>query len=133
MASKRSSGRRFVPGQNPPTGNKRKTLQLCGQVARTVEGVLVGELGDDYLSDLVVHAVEPAPDESRLMVTVGPYAPDVHLNPAEVLARIGAASAHIRSEVAAAITRKRTPTLVYRYAEPRVEGNGPVQAGPEPL
>ncbi len=116
MPFRKPQGRRN--GERGDFGNRRKTRQLCSQVARTVEGVLIGELDDEHLRDLIVHAVEPAPDESRLLVTVGPYAPGVRVNPAQVMEHIQAASSKIRAEVAAAITRKRAPNLIYQYAEP---------------
>lgn len=87
---------------------------------------MLGELDDEVLRELIVHKVEPAPDESRLLVTVGPYAPGVHIDPALVMQHLHAASAQIRAEVASAITRRRTPTLVYSYALP-----GTVEPTPE--
>lgn len=104
--------------RRPPSGQLRKTQQLCAQVARTVEAVLLGELDDEVLRELIVHKVEPAPDESRLMVTVGPYAPGVQVDPSLVMQHLHAAAPQIRAEVAASITRRRTPTLIYSYALP---------------
>jgi len=133
VSSKKPRGRRA--SSQAHTGNDRKARQLCAQVARTVESVLVGELGDETLRDLIVHAVEPAPDESRLLVTVGPCAPGIHLNPGVVMQHIQAHGARIREEVAASITRRRTPTLIYQYAEPvapQVEPPGAVDEPPTP-
>src|SRR5947207_1446903 len=48
----------------------RKALQLCGEVARTLSWVLGGECGDEVLRDLIVDSVVPAPDSSRLLVTL---------------------------------------------------------------
>jgi hypothetical protein len=118
MSSRKPRGRRTAGSEGAPADG-RKTRQLCAQVARTVESVLVGELGDGVLRDLIVHSVEPAPDESRLMVTVGPYTPGIHLDPVSVLQHIHAAGGRIRAEVTAAITRRRAPALIYQYAEPR--------------
>src|SRR4051794_8042206 len=50
----------------------RKTLQLCRQVARTLGVVLAGEIHDDVLAGVLVDGVAPAPDASRLLVTVLP-------------------------------------------------------------
>lgn len=109
----------FAPGAGrPAVKNDRKTMQLCSQVQRTVEQVLLGDLDDDILRNLYVMSVEPAPDESRLLVTVGPYASGVDIDPAQVIAHLGAASGHIRSEVAHAITRRKAPSLVYQVARP---------------
>ncbi|RUL89144.1 ribosome-binding factor A [Tautonia sociabilis] len=115
----------FAPGPGPGPGpgrsgpkNGRKTMQLCSQVQRTVEQVILGDLDDDVLRNLCVLSVEPAPDDSRLLVTVGPFAPNVPVDPLKVMEHLGAASGHIRSEVAAAITRRKTPTLIYQVAPP---------------
>jgi ribosome-binding factor A len=93
----------------------RKTRQLCSQVADTLGDVLAGQGGDDVLRSLFVVSVVPAPDASRLLVTVGAL-PGEGLDPAQVIEHLERASARLRCEVAAAITRKRAPTLVYRYA-----------------
>jgi ribosome-binding factor A len=95
-------------------GLDRKVLQLCHQVAETLEEVLA-ECGDAVLQDLRVLDVEPAPDASRLLVTVavdGWQTQDVE--PSRVYDHLARAAGHLRSEVSGAITRKRTPVLVYR-------------------
>lgn len=102
--ARKSSGR--VPN--------RKALQLCGQVARTLGGILSGECGDEVLRNVFVESVRPAPDSSRLLVTVSPagFAPPVE--PAAVLERLYRAAGMLRREVAAAIHRRRTPELMFR-------------------
>ncbi|MBX6314466.1 MAG: ribosome-binding factor A [Isosphaeraceae bacterium] len=96
----------------------RKARQLCGQVAEAL-GYALGQSGDELLQGLYVVSVEPAPDESRLLVTVGSLPAEAErLDPAQVLDHLDRASGHLRSEVAAAITRRKTPQLVYRYALP---------------
>ena len=98
---------------------KHKALQLTKQVAQILDGLLAGAAGDPILTGLTVVTVEPAPDVATLLVTVlraeggEPTPPDVIL---ESLAR---ASGWLRAEVAAAITRKRAPLLVYRVVEVR--------------
>ena len=52
----------------------RKALQLCGQVARTLQAVLAGETGDDLLRELQVESVVPAPTSARLLVTLTAFA-----------------------------------------------------------
>lgn len=99
----------------------RKAWQLCGQVAEALGQVLAGDCDDDVLRDLQVVAVEPAPDASRLMVTVRmdpPSPAEEMISPTLVLDRLARASGRLRCEVAAAITRKRTPTLGFRLALP---------------
>src|SRR5271157_2059393 len=65
---------RITPGARHSHGRSgegpdRKALQLCHQVAETLEEVLA-ECGDAVLQALRVLDVEPAPDASRLLVTV---------------------------------------------------------------
>jgi ribosome-binding factor A len=98
------------------TGLDRKALQLCHQVAETLEEVLA-ECGDTLLQGLRVLDVEPAPDASRLLVTLavdGLPGEDLELD--LVHDHLARASGYLRSEVATAITRKRAPVLVYRLA-----------------
>jgi ribosome-binding factor A len=98
---------------------QRKACQLCRQVAETLDEVLA-DCGDEILRGLRVTTVAPYPDASRLMVAVAPVdgrvapaiAPDV------VIEHLERASGHLRFEIAAAVTRKRTPVLLYRLAEP---------------
>jgi hypothetical protein len=90
----------------------RKTMQLCRQVGETVDGVLAGS-SDDVLRDLQVVNVLPAPDASRMLVNVRPVAVRDGFNPILALTRANEKAAEIRSEVAAAITRKHCPTLTF--------------------
>lgn len=99
-------------------GLDRKALQLCHQVAETLEEVLA-ECGDAVLQELRVLDVEPAPDVSRLLVTLAVEAwHDETVNPTRIQDHLTRAAGHLRSEVASAITRKRAPVLVYRLAAP---------------
>ena len=104
------------PHGQSAAGLDRKAIQLCHQVAETLEEVLA-ECGDSVLQDLRVVDVEPAPDASRLLVTVAVDGlPQDRQNLVRVHERLTRASGHLRSEVASAITRKRAPVLVYRLA-----------------
>jgi len=98
---------------------ERKACQLCRQVAVTLDEVLA-ECGDDVLQGLHVVKVVPFPDASRLLVSVMPVdgQQGAAITPADVLEHLEHASGHLRSEVAAAVTRKRAPSLLYRLAEP---------------
>jgi ribosome-binding factor A len=94
----------------------RKTLQLCQQVADTLNYLFGGELSDDVLQCLQVESVVPAPDASQLLVTmVSVVALDEPLDPRDVTARLDRATPLIRREVARAITRKRAPQLVFHF------------------
>jgi ribosome-binding factor A len=96
----------------------RKAVQLCHQVAETLEEVLA-DCGDAVLQDLRVLDVEPAPDASRLLVTVAVDGwPRRDVDPSRVYNHLARAAGHLRGEVAGAITRKKAPVLVYRLAPP---------------
>jgi ribosome-binding factor A len=92
---------------------QRKTRQLCSQVAQALSMILASEFDDDLLLDLTVLAVEPAPNESQLLVTVQLDAAEV-INRDEILDRLTQVAGFLRAEIAAAITRKRAPQLVFR-------------------
>ena len=87
----------------------RKALQLCRQVARVLAEAFPA-LGDDRLRDLHVEAVTPAPNSSRLLVTLScPGGEDE-----DATAWLEQAGGLLRTEVATAIHRKRAPELVFR-------------------
>jgi ribosome-binding factor A len=94
----------------------RKTLQLCGQVARTLQGVLAG-CKDDVLRDLEVVAVTPA-GAGRLLVTVGRTPSAAKVESASILDRLTHAHGWLRQEVASAVHRRKAPDLVFRVLEP---------------
>ncbi len=98
----------------PEKVTNRKALQLCGQVARTLQSVLAGECRDDVLRDLLVESVVPAPNSARVLVTLSLATPRDDVGPAEVLARVQRVQGLLRSEVAAAINRRKTPDLTFR-------------------
>jgi hypothetical protein len=91
----------------------RKTHQLCGQVAEALNYALVAVCNDDVLRELGVVTVQPAPDEGRLLVTLGPTLPGL-FDPTQVLAHVHKALGKLRSEVAATIHRKKVPELTFR-------------------
>ena len=93
----------------------RKTQQLCGQIAEALNYAFAGVCNDDVLRDLGVVAVQPAPDESRLLVTVAPTLPGP-CDPAQVLAHLHQAMGKLRYEMAAAIHRKKVPDVTFHVA-----------------
>ncbi len=99
-----------------------KTRQLCHQVSNTLNLVLAGEFGDERLHGLLVVAVEPAPDASQLAVTLRTVEPCDSCEAIEVLNRIAVVNGRLRSAVAAAISRKRTPKLVFRLVATDEQG-----------
>jgi ribosome-binding factor A len=94
---------------------ERKTRQFCRQVQRALNLALAQRHVDDGLNDLFVEDVSPAPDCGHLLVhvVVPPERPVAgSLNSLRRDAR------RLRSEVAAAITRKRVPELSFVPAAP---------------
>ena len=92
----------------------RKARQLCSQVAQTLSQVLGGECGDDLLQSLLVVSVDPGRDAAQLVVTVRASLPGEVVDAREVSEHLAKVMGKLRSEVAAAITRRRAPTLVFR-------------------
>jgi ribosome-binding factor A len=98
-------------------GGHRKTRQLCGQVFRTLS-LALSELEARWGWGLAVDGVEPAPDATRLRVRVtfgGTRSLDEAL---DALARLQSFSGRLRQEVAAAITRKKVPELIFELTPP---------------
>lgn len=99
---------RLAPRDSGHVDN-RKALQLCRQVERALSVSLEGEI----LRDLAVQSVMPAPDSSRLLVTFTFHGTE-SITSAEVRATLDEASARLRSIVAAASHRKKTPQLAFQ-------------------
>lgn len=127
--SRRPSRRRPTPPADRAPVD-RHVRQLCRQVGRTLDQVLAGELDDDVLRGVGVISVVPAPDASRLLVTVGPMAPGIPIDPPRVLAHLAAASGHLRTEVAASITRRKAPSLSFQVVPFPPGGDEPAPPGP---
>lgn len=103
----------FRKGQ---THDDRKTRQLCKQVLRTLSFVLAGECRDEVLCELIVQSVVPAPDSSRLLVTVQPGPAASTITRQEILERLQRACPFLRQEVAAAVSRRKVPELTFEVA-----------------
>jgi ribosome-binding factor A len=103
---------RLEPRGEPRRVENRKALQLCGQVAQTLQAVLDG-CGDDVLRGLLVESVEPAPHSGRMLVRLRRGAAAAPVTAEEVLGRLQTAQGMLRSEVAAAIHRRKAPELSY--------------------
>jgi ribosome-binding factor A len=96
----------------------RKARQLCQQVAQTLEQVLAGETTDDLLRGLRVASVTPTPDTSRLLVMLHVDFPQDNFDNVVIEQRLARRQGYLRAAVAAAITRRKTPTLVYQVVGP---------------
>ena len=95
--------------------NDWKDRRLCRQVLEAIRTGLAGQCGDEVLQSLWVSSVDPAPDASRMAVTVD--LPE-GASPGEALARLEGARGLLRAIVASAIHRKRVPELVFRVIGP---------------
>jgi ribosome-binding factor A len=91
--------------------SNQKLQQLCRQVQRTLSLMVPGELADPVLQDLAVMEVLPAPDASRLLVRLATRAAAADVP--HILERLERVRGRLRSEVAAAVTRKRAPELMF--------------------
>ena len=91
----------------------RKTLQLCGQVSRTLAEVL-SACGDEVLRELEVVQVSPAAGGGRLLVTLRPAVSAAPRDLAVIEGRLARAQGLLRSEVTSAIHRRKAPELIFR-------------------
>ena len=96
-------------GQKQPG---RKALQLCGQVAETLAGVLA-EQADGVLRDLLVVCVTPA-GSGRLLATLTPAPSAAERDRAVILTHLANAHGLLRNEVARAVHRRKAPDLVFQ-------------------
>ena len=96
---------------------RHKDLQLCRQAFRALSLALAGGCGDEALAALVVRAVLPSPDATRLLVCLepGPAMADAghELDLPDVLDRLERARPALRREVTEALVRKRAPELEF--------------------
>lgn len=104
-------GRRASESSRSTAKTERKIQQLCRQVERALAYVVPGALADPALADLSIAAVRPAPDASRLMIWFRTAQP-IQEAP-RILERLERVRGLLRSEVAAAVTRKRAPELAF--------------------
>lgn len=95
---------------------RRKVQQLCKEVERTL-GYALPACGDAAVRDLVFVSVEPAPDASRLLVTLAPSS-WLALDAGILNERIQRVRGFLRAQIAAAIQRKRTPELAFQIVPP---------------
>jgi ribosome-binding factor A len=120
--------REFFKPQHGARRDDRKARQLCRQVAETVDQVLAGETADELLAELQVESVVPAPDASRLLVTLRAATGEVGIDAEarlELEQRLAAHRGRLRCAVAAAITRRKAPNLEFRIVGPLADGEAP--------
>lgn len=105
--------RNYVKRSSRGSTENRKAKQLCRQVAEVLDLVLSGACRDEELQCLRVEHVVPAPDSSRLLVTVFADAPREEFDREATMRLLQEQTGRLRSEVAASINRKRTPMLIF--------------------
>ena len=105
--------RDFFRSGRGPRKQDHRARQLCRQAAETLDQVLSGETGDDQLACLRVVSVRPAPDASRLLVTVVAGCAKADFCRDATEARLQASAGRLRTAVATAITRRKAPTLAF--------------------
>lgn len=111
--------RKFFQTNRKRDKDCRKSQQLCRQVQRTLDLVFSGETRDELLNALRIVSVTSSVDSSALLVTVVADVPPDRFDRAQIEARLEKMSGRLRSEVAWAITRKRTPLLVFDILGPQ--------------
>jgi ribosome-binding factor A len=93
--------------------SQHKDRQVCRQVYDAL-GWALADMDDPLLDDLALVAVDPAPDASRVLVTLQSTNPEVDLAAAK--ARLLEVMGELRAEIAAEITRRRVPELSFHIA-----------------
>lgn len=105
--------REFFKSGRGPRKQDHKAKQLCRQAAETLDQILSGETGDPRLACLRVVSVQPAPDASRLLVTVMADCANDDFCRQKSEERLQASAGRLRTAVATAITRRKAPTLAF--------------------
>jgi ribosome-binding factor A len=90
---------------------RHKDLQLCRQVLDALTYALA-ELDDPIIDELVLTSVVPAPSAARMQVTLSPASADIDRD--QALERLHEVAPELREEVAAEISRRRVPELIFR-------------------
>ncbi len=93
--------------------DSRKDWQVCRQVFETLNYVLSGDSRNDVLRGLLVSEVSPAPDATRLLVTVQPLDLADGVEPITILQHLHEATGRLRAEVARSISRRKVPELIF--------------------
>jgi ribosome-binding factor A len=105
-----------------------KDLQLCKQVEEAIS-LALADYEDPLLDQLVLDSVIPAPSAARVEVRFVPTGDNVDLDAA--LARLNEVAGELREEVAAEVSRRRVPELVFRIV-PRMPTLPPLDSKPPP-
>ena len=87
-----------------------KDLQLCRQVFDALSYAFA-EIDDPIIDELVLESVTPAPSAARVQVNL--ISQD-DVDREQALERLHAVAGELREEVAAEVSRRRVPELVFR-------------------
>lgn len=93
--------------------DEKHDQRLCGRVARVVQLSLAADVHDPEVASLIVKHVTTAPDASKLRVTLSPSPLNELTDPQSLLPRIERVRGVLRTEIARAINRRRTPNLLF--------------------
>ena len=117
------------PDRRTDKANK-KARQLCRQAAQTLDFVLA-DCDDESMETLLVVSVQPAPDSSRLLVTIGADVPADQVDLNHIRLRIQVQKPRLRAELARSISRKRVPDLIFNVlAKSQFDGSDSSQEAP---
>ena len=94
-----------------------RTASLCAQIQRTLE-LEIAAFEDARFDAVSVAAVVPDGRASRMLILLR-VDPGSEVHPEDIRAAFAGAEGRLRSEVAAAIHRKRTPHLHYVVLDPK--------------
>ena len=89
--------------KSSPKKDQKKDMRFCAQVAEVLSRLFGGACDDERLWGLVIDSVVPAPDASRLLVTVFPLNEASQSNPDDIKANLSTAQSFLRKEVAGLI------------------------------
>ena len=101
----------FKPNRQLAKANK-KAKQLSRQVGQTLE-LTIADCDDEWMQLLRIVRVQPAPDSSRLLVTIGVDMPRDQFDRDEILTRLQVQTGRLRAEIGRSISRKRIPNLTF--------------------
>ena len=104
--------KRKAQRQEHPPGQVR-AQQYCKAVQRALDAGLAGVCGDARLKSLTVHAVEPHPNGSKLLVIIAVPATDA-ATVKSLEQTLQNAAGLLRSVIATEVQRRRTPHLTFR-------------------
>ncbi|MDZ4686637.1 MAG: hypothetical protein SH850_16320 [Planctomycetaceae bacterium] len=110
----------------------RKTWQLCAQVLRALEFALCEACSHALQQMSHVQSVEPAPDATQLLVTVAVRDAASAAELQQLHAELVRCQGRLRSAVAAAITRRKAPSLSFRVVTEASLRSDPLQSGGHP-